>query len=351
MMHRSYAALLFVLVIGMTTVACHRDQSPAAVLPAAYHWKTVFAPDSAEQAWLQANDMDRLYLKFFDVDIDGPDAQPEPHATIVLSSRLLPNTSYVPCVFITNRVFSRIGEPAIDRLARQVSDKILRIVEQSALPELPDEVQIDCDWTATTRAAYFRFLSQLKGHLSAQNIRLSVTIRLHQAKFPEQTGVPPADRGMLMFYNIGSLSAVEENNSILNLEDAQKYLSDYAAYPLPLDLALPIFHWGVLFREETLIRLINNLEATALSDTAFFRTIAPHRFEVKKSTYLNGTYLYAGDHLRIEQVQPEALMDIATLIKPRLARDSFYLALYHLDPETIKFFPHDSIQALLRVFD
>lgn len=350
---RSGGALLTgsVMCLWLCTAACYRDHNTAAVLPAVYHWKTVFSPDSTEQVWLRENEMRRVYVKFFDVDLDAREDLPTPRASVVLPAQLYPDTDYVPCVFITNRVFSRIGETETDELATRVWDKVLRMVEQSGALPFPREIQIDCDWTGSTREAYFRFLTQLRKNLTTSNIQLSVTIRLHQAKFPEETGIPPVDRGMLMFYNIGNLSDLTTSNSILNRSAAEQYLSDYSDYPLPLDLALPIFRWGVLFRDEKLIRLINNLEAAALSDTAFFRKDAPHRYTVQKSTYLEGYYLYSGDQLRLEGIRTDLLLDVAALIKPRLAPDSFHLAFYHLDPETIKDFPHDSIQLLLQLFE
>lgn len=49
-----------------------------------------------------------------------------------------------------------------------------------------------------------------------------------------------------MCYNTGDIDSPGESNSILDLEDAKKYLQGkHRAYPLPLDVALPVFpgHW------------------------------------------------------------------------------------------------------------
>ena len=77
------------------------------------------------------------------------------------------------------------------------------------------EMQVDCDWTQGSRAAYFALLRALRDRLHAQGRRLSATIRLHQVKCSADTGVP-VDRGMLMAYNLlprdqaGERSAFEE---------------------------------------------------------------------------------------------------------------------------------------------
>jgi hypothetical protein len=64
-------------------------------------------------------------------------------------------------------------------------------------------------------------------------------------KYRERTGVPPVDRGMLMFYNMGRFSADPEARAIFDLESARRYLARISSYPLPLDLALPMWSWTV----------------------------------------------------------------------------------------------------------
>ncbi len=75
---------------------------------------------------------------------------------------------------------------------------------------------------------------------------LSATIRLHQVKYFETTGVPPVKSGMLMFYNTGDLENPSEENSILNIETAELYLSGLEDYPMQLDIVLPLFSWAVV---------------------------------------------------------------------------------------------------------
>ena len=63
------------------------------------------------------------------------------------------------------------------------------------------EIQIDCDWTASTQEAYFEFLHYLKEKAKDKQIQLSATIRLHQLSMTP----PPVDRGILMMYNTGDV--------------------------------------------------------------------------------------------------------------------------------------------------
>ena len=56
-------------------------------------------------------------------------------------------------------------------------------------------------------------LNKVKKLLSKEKVSLSVTVRLHQLR----TTPPPADRGVLMVYNTGSIMNPHTENSILSL--------------------------------------------------------------------------------------------------------------------------------------
>ena len=53
---------------------------------AMYYWKTVFSLDSVEAAFLSANDVRTLYIRFFDV-VEGEQGEPVPNATNTARSR------------------------------------------------------------------------------------------------------------------------------------------------------------------------------------------------------------------------------------------------------------------------
>ena len=335
------------LIVLLAFTACKKEKP--VVRPAFYHWKTEFAPNSQELAYLRENNIERIYLKVFDVD-KGPSGEPIPLASLVLPKAQPEQPHKVPAVFLTNRSFEKLSEVAAVALAEKVWQKVKALTTNPDWGTTLTELQIDCDWTAGTRENYFAFLRQLKSKLASEDILLSVTIRLHQAKFPKQTGIPPADRGMLMFYNIGEVTDPDEENSILNDTAARRYLTNYRDYPLPLDLALPIFYWGAVFREGRLVRLINKLQANDLADTIRFINLSENRYAVRKSTYLEGQYLYQSDQIRLEAVPPARLRAISKLIREQFQPDNFHLAFYHLDPETIKYYPNDTLQSIIQIF-
>ncbi len=87
----------------------------------------------------------------------------------------------------------------------------------------------------------------------------------------------------------------------------------------------------MLFRQGKLVKLITGLQETQLSDTSRFRPLAEHRYELKKSGYWHAHYLYAGDKLRLEQVEAGTLAQAAQLLRSAVNTDTFFVAFYHLD--------------------
>ena len=332
-----------VLAMGVL-VACGRRSSE--VSPSFYHWKTRYSPTASEKESLQKLGVTRLYIKYFDVDWPEEASQAQPQARVQFAQ--LPDVAVTPTIFITNRTIQKTGEDNCPALA----DKIYTLIFSLHPKELPPpaEVQIDCDWTVGTRAAYFALLKRLDARLDSLQIALSATIRLHQLKYPEKTGVPPVDRGMLMFYNMGDLDNPQEDNSILDVAEGQRYLGKLDEYALPLDAALPIFAWGVLIRREKPIKLINNLRIESAVDIPWFSKLSENRLRVDTSHYFGGHYLYAGDEIRFEEVAPGALLQAAQLLGNGMAPAARSVSLYHLDSLTLARYDIQTLDSVFGAF-
>ncbi len=297
------------------------------------------------QDYLTQTGAHKLYVKFFDVDWDGQ--RPVPLAEVQMDTAGLSGLDIVPCVFITNRCMAQLPADAVDDLAQRILHKTFELAAQRPSMRIR-EFQADCDWTASTRERYFNLLQALRQRLQDQRISLSVTIRLHQYRYPDQTGVPPADKGLLMCYNTGDVEDPAEDNSILRPETLQSYLRHAQPYPLHLDAALPVFRWGVLFRQGRMIRLLHALEAAHLDDTTRFRALGDTYYEVVKSTFLQGHYLYAGDRLRLEAPTVQDLQQAAQMLHPLWKRNKSpgTLAFYHLDTLNMRHFSPQAIRTL-----
>lgn len=299
---------------------------------------------------MDALDIERLYLRYFDVDLAPDGITARPIAKLQSSPPYPKDLEIVPCIFITNRSIKALEEDETGDLSQHIFNQIISIQESNQLPP-PKEVQIDCDWTPSTRERYFALLTSLRIHFQKINCKISCTIRLHQYKYPEDTGVPKVDRGMLMVYNVGNLDDPQEENSIFNLETVRSYVEPTGSYPLQLDVALPIFGWGVLIRDGKPIRLLNNLRLEEATKDTLMKKTSANQVEVLQSHYFYGRYLYAGDKIRFESVSSETLVAGAELIAGILPeQDSRHIALYHLDTLSIRQYAIDTLETVYRAF-
>lgn len=310
-----------------------------------YHWKRELNIFPQEQAYLDSTNVKKLYLHFFDVDYDFNKKETKPLASLIVKNTPANILEIVPTIFITNRTLLQLEESELPILSDHILKKINSLSENLQQYTIK-EIQIDCDWSEKTKWRYFRFLTILKDQIQSKSWELSATIRLHQIKFFKRTGVPPVDRGMLMFYNMGDLENPESKNSILDLAVAKQYLVNFDQYPLALDLALPIFSWGVLFRDGKMIKLINQLEETELTDPERFFKVDQNQYELVKSTYLHGHYLYQKDHIRLEKISIKNLQDAIDMLDGHLKKEDRHLVFYHLDTLTIKHFPYQTLHQL-----
>ncbi len=344
---------LFFLFTGMIFPGCGR-QGPRSVTPAFYHWQTTFNITSAEREYLDSLGCRKLYVKLLDVGRSENSGEITPYSLLDAGEPgNIRGMDIVPVVFITNEVFKNTTNGQLDWLAGKVAG-VLTGFEKTLNTGLINEIQIDCDWTPSTREPFFLFLQKIR-RLLPENARLSATIRLHQYKFPEQTGVPPVDRGMLMFYNTGDIESDGDQNSIFYPADAQKYVAGAAAgYPLPLDLALPVFSWGLVYRDDDLWKIIPEISDAILKDTSRFvafpgntREISP-RFSVKNGTFLSGHYLRPGDMLRIEAVSPALLYEAARLAAKTDLADHTTVAFFQLDTLALRRYPVQLLDSVCR---
>jgi hypothetical protein len=172
------------------------------------------------------------------------------------------------------------------------------------------ELQIDCDWTPSTREAYFRFLKLLQAQCKKKQI--SSTLRLWQYRDRDKAGIPPVKRCHLMLYSTGNPDEFSPENSIAETKLISGYL-EAPAYPLQLDIALPIFSWASLFRDGRFVSLIRNYSSLPIADTDYFAPGKGPFLTVKRDTIFEKNYLRMGDLLKIEEISPEQLTEIVTL--------------------------------------
>lgn len=315
--------------IALFSLTCTDPPSPAR--PAFFHWQNRLALTPTETALLDDLNCYTLYVKFLDIAKEA-NGTIRPYSLLAVEDTAgLAGRTIVPCVFLTNSVFQGISEKKMDWLAQQTAKALAHVGEQfpqstgASTDPQPTEIQFDCDWTGGTRVAFFSFLQKIRP-LLPPHTRISVTIRLHQYKFPDRTGVPPADRGLLMLYNTGDIHDPDESNSIFQPAAAEKYVRGAPSkYPLPLDLALPTFSWALIYRDEELWKIVPGIESAG----------AVHAVQQ--------------DLVRVETVDTALLRRAAGLASEiRLAPDA-RVAFFHLDTAAVRRYPAAFLKEMCRV--
>lgn len=279
-----------------------------------YYWKTVFQLNDKETALLHTAADNQLYLRFFDVVWNEQARQSLPDGLLAVKQSLR-GIHITPVIYITNQALTHTRPAETDSLAAKVNRLLSRLTSEQGIQY--QNVQIDCDWSVSTKTTYFAFLRAFKRYSGK---KLEATIRLHQIKYPERTGVPPVDKGLLMFYNMGKISAdLNAPNSIYNEKDAAAYTAAIPHYQLPLDVALPVFSWAIQIREGKIQQLYAKLGMADLSNPANFRPVSAHVFKALKSLYLKGVYIKNGDLFKFEGMDAESLEQAARQVSKYLA--------------------------------
>ena len=333
-MYFIFPVLLVVLVIAVivSNRGCskHRTEPTRAV----YFWRTWYSLDSEECEFLSNNKINKMYVRFFDVDINKNEEFSDecaPVATISFgySAPDFHGCDVVPVVFIT--------QEAIVKYLSFTDDMAHRLYAMCKKNSINiEEVQFDCDWTKSTQEAYFQFLKDIRPALKkyfAKDIKLSSTIRLHQlSKMP-----PEVDYGVLMCYNTGNFKDYNTNNSILDIENVKPYVKYLKTYKLPLVLALPTYSWFVEFDEnKDFVKL--NQQTYNINDTAQFKHLKDNIYEwvcplPEKSTR----------YIRYEQVSAETILNTKKLIQKQGKK--MPVVLYHLDSKQLSKYSEDEIKA------
>jgi hypothetical protein len=327
---------ILILILSLFIFSCNRSSKHVErkVERSFYYWKSTFKLSDKEKQTVDTLQIKTLYLKFFDVAWDDISSSPIPIAQVRVSDSAYLRASVlqiIPTIFITNECIFKIDSAQTKKLAEKISTLTKSIITNNGLQNIR-EIQIDCDWTAATKEKYFAILNELQA--LDKTVNFTATIRLHQIKYLNKTGVPPVPRGMLMCYNIGNLTNIETGNSILETKELQKYIGDLQHYPLPLDVALPLFDWKVLFRNGKFKSLINDMPDSILNAPLFKKN--GNIFTAIHDSIIFGYDIKKDDVLRNEQCDYEDILESAELISKKISNKNLRVSLYHLDTLTLK---------------
>ena len=317
------------LLLGLILLlkSCTEESNPKDITAAIYHWKSTYEPSPSSEETLEALKIKKRYLHFFDIDYDFNREKAIPKSVIRIKTP--PEGKVIPVVYITNRTFKSIKQNQIDSLASKTASKIRSISKKYDLRF--KEVQLDCDWSKSTKSNYFRFLNALKVDFS-NAAELSVTLRLHQIKFMELTGVPPVKKGALMLYNVGDFMNVNTSNSLFDPNIIDQYIYRLPEYPLKLAIALPIFHQTVVYRNRKFETFFKNFSNKKLKEKFNLKASElGNLLTLERDITFRKHSFRKGDIFRYESVNFTQLNQVKEAILKRLPGQKAEIIFFHLD--------------------
>ncbi len=318
---------LVVLVLIFICFSCARKKEAHIFF---YHWKSKAIYTDVIQKALQSTQAKKIYMHYFDVDISkrGNEAGKDlfPIYTLTEVSPEYADFEIIPVVFLVNNALKDADIAALSMRIRSLIDQISNFHFHRQFKV----IQLDCDWTSATRDKYFSLINLLK-----QYYKVNATIRLHQIKYQQQTGIPPVDQGTLMLYNIGHLDSTREN-SIIDASIVTDYIHATTSYPIHLDVALPLFSQTVIQSKENQIRIVPGVEKASFEkDTLHFQKVNEHLFKVTHDILYKGFYLSPGYSLKLEEAsETEIVASYSALRKSKL--NLMNVIFYHLDDDAIQ---------------
>ena len=281
-----------------------------------YYWKTTFDIDTTEASFLETHNIKRLYVRMFDVatehDFLNGTTEIVPIATTTFVSEIPTGVEIVPVTYITIEALRAMNGKESE-FAPLIVERLLAMASYNKCGEIR-EIQLDCDWTRTTKDYYHALCQLVKSELVAKNIKLSITIRLHQM----QKTPPPADRGVLMLYNTGALKNPYTYNSILYTGDVKPYLRK-TSYQIPLDYAYPTYGWGVKFNNNRFVSIVSSEDSTVADN----------------------------EHIRYERPTVAEILEVKELVENNFGKPASGNILYHLDASQLKNYSNNEIDQIL----
>lgn len=314
-----------------------------------YFWKTVFQLDTVEYRALKEVAAKSIYIRIMDIDFDPSGVQAVPVSPITFSQPVRQEHALIPVVFINQRIFSEMDSLEIRALANKIVPFVSAKIKQAGKEEF-NELQLDCDWTQSSRDKFFYLLKYIQELPALKGIVVSSTLRLHQVKNTVTSGIPPVKKVALMCYNMGNLRQFGNQNSILNQQDLKTYLGGpLRNYPLEMDIALPLFQWFVVFRNNNYIGISKHIREQDINNTTLF-THNPNSNLYILTVDLPKANLKKGDVVRFEKVTQNDLLQTAKFLRGELKGKKHQLIFYHLDQATLANHGNAELQEIIRAF-
>lgn len=321
-----------------------------------YYWKTnPELLDKSEYNYIQQTGTKKLYIKMFEVEMNGSlEAVPISKSNLNFQHSSIQNDSLnflhqceiIPTIFILNEVFEILDTNRLNELAENIIFLIQkRFNEKLKLKNDYTEIQIDCDWTVSTRENYFTFLRILK---QKSQKHISVTLRLYPFKYSKKMGIPPVDKVTLMCYNLINPLINNSKNSILDNKELELYLKNASTYPIQMDFALPIYSWAIFYRNKQFNCILKNDIEKCISNSI---QLKPLWYQLKNDLEIGNQAYRKGDIFKVEKINSKKLLQATILIKNIDFHNNVTLTFFDLNSANFNTIQPNEIKDIFTVFN
>ncbi|MDC1024642.1 hypothetical protein OAR04_01800 [Flavobacteriales bacterium] len=285
-----------------------------------YWWKNNTELNESQKMFLSKNKIKKIYLKIFDLKFDRKNIKILTPG--VKSGFNEKNLCIIPVIYIENSILKNFKTDTIFNILK---NKIKYSLELGIIKNI-NFLQIDCDWTLKTKKTYFELLTLLSNEID----ELSVTIRLHQIKYYNLTGVPPVKKGVMMIYNLDSPVDTNIENSIFTFNNAIRYLKKIKEYPIRLDVGLPAFSWGVHYHHGKIKNLISDFDPKKIDSENMYQKKNGY-FKSKKAHFYKTYRISKRDEIRYEYPKITEVKEILNFLSRNLNQDSTEIIFFSLN--------------------
>jgi len=337
---------LTLVLVPLCLLAFLPETPDPVVVPGVFRWRNSHWMDGGEEQAIRSNGIQRVYMKVLDIDWNSANGA-HPVSTVHIPQQWRSyygsqgewtgRVELVPCIYITNNTFLKLDDQGTVDLARNLLRKL-----RMERPALIRGVMLDCDWTAKTKARFFRLTRIMNDSL---DVPLTVTIRLHHYAQPGKTGVPPADRGMLMPYNVGRITEPGNVNSIFDRATAEPYFKNKKSYPLPLDIGLPAFSWGVQFRKGAFVGILSEIQMQQMMSSGMLNGPTRGTLQVVNENDVLGPGLHLGDEIRVEELTPAVIAQVTELARTAVNSDTLAVVYFEASAATFQRMQPEEVRA------
>jgi hypothetical protein len=346
-------SLGFSIFLLLFFVSCTKKNKITVLEPSFYYWNSHDYLDLTSKTTLKNIGVKKLYIKYFEIDYSEAMGNFPFEKTNFNNHDFssADSLSVIPTIYIKNSIFKFNNRESLDELAENIIfliDKYNKERFGNLQNHTFNEIQLDCDWTKSTRDNYFYLLQKVK---QLSNKKISCTLRLYPYKYPEIMGIPPVDSATLMCYNLIKPLEQKNKNSILDINELKSYLNTFRKYPIHLDIALPIFCWTQIYQNNQFQGLI---DLNSKEIQSFTKAKSSMWYEVTKDTmiYANSRhYFRVGDQLKVEDISIETLHEAISVIKENVSLDNqTTVTLFNLNNATFKRYSNDQISSCFSTF-